>query len=798
LYRILYVDDEPALLEIGKLFLEQSGQFIVDTSTSAPAALTLVKTTNYDAIISDYQMPKMDGIEFLKRIRCLAKTIPFILFTGRGREEIVIQALNEGADFYIQKGGEPRSQFAELSNKIRYAVIRRNTERDLLQKNEDLNAAYEELTATDESLRQSYDELSKKEEVIRASEEKFRAVVELSLDAFFIVDFSGNLLFANTAMGTILDVADYRTMIGTWNVMEFIAPESQDEMQVDFDSVAQGIDRYLVHYKIVTDQKRKIRVECIGQKVVFEGSDAILVSMRDITERKLAEEALVKKNEELNASYEQIAASDEELRSGFDELTRQEIALRESERRFRELSDLLPLVVFEVDLQGNLTYVNRIGFENYGCTDEDIRKGLNVTQMLAPGDVERATASLRAVVAGTKKPEPGLEFMARRIDGSTFPVAIYSSPIVVNGRTTGFRGIVADITEYKQAYAALHESEERYRNVVEDQTEFISRFLPDGTHVFVNEAYCRYFGMKRDDILGHRFRPKVPPEDRERMNRFFVSLSRDHPIDTIEHRIIMPDDSIRWQRWSDRAIFDSSGTITEYQSVGQDITERKRAEESLCQANRKLTLLASISRHDINNQLLTLRGFLDLLHREVPDPALEHYFSRMATASDRISAMIQFTREYESIGVNAPVWQEVSLLADSSSKDVSFGQIRLMNDLPHGIEIYADPLIGGVFFNLMDNAVRHGGTITTIRFSVEERDDRHIVVCEDDGDGVAAEEKEQIFDRGFGKNTGMGLFLVREILSITGIAIRETGEPGKGARFEMTVPKGAWRISDKK
>ncbi len=93
----------------------------------------------------------------------------------------------------------------------------------------------------------------------------------------------------------------------------------------------------------------------------------------------------------------------------------------------------------------------------------------------------------------------------------------------------------------------------------------------------------------------------------------------------------------------------------------------------------------------------------------------------------------------------------------------------------------------------MDNAVRYGGKITTIRFSVLERDEDHLIVCEDDGDGIPAMEKEKIFERGFGKNTGLGLFLSREILAITGITITETGEPGKGARFEMTVPKGMWR-----
>jgi signal transduction histidine kinase len=102
--------------------------------------------------------------------------------------------------------------------------------------------------------------------------------------------------------------------------------------------------------------------------------------------------------------------------------------------------------------------------------------------------------------------------------------------------------------------------------------------------------------------------------------------------------------------------------------------------------------------------------------------------------------------------------------------------------------VFADPLIVKIFYNLMDNAVRHGGKITTIRFSVERRGDDKIIVCKDDGNGVLADEKERIFNRGFGKNTGLGLALAREILDITGITIHETGEPGKGARFEIVVP----------
>jgi signal transduction histidine kinase len=239
------------------------------------------------------------------------------------------------------------------------------------------------------------------------------------------------------------------------------------------------------------------------------------------------------------------------------------------------------------------------------------------------------------------------------------------------------------------------------------------------------------------------------------------------------------------------------GNLVKLTGTFQDITDRKRAENALVLASRKLNLLSSITRHDINNQLTVQMGYLSLLEKRQLDPTQKEYFRKVSTAAEQISAMIQFTKEYEEIGVKAPKWQDFRTLVNTAVKQVRFGKVIVKNYLPAGMEVFADPLIVKVCYNLIDNAVRYGGKITTIQFAIEERDGDQVIVCEDDGDGVPAGEKEKIFERGFGKNTGMGLFLAREILDITGITITETGEPGKGARFEMVVPKGMWRITGK-
>jgi signal transduction histidine kinase len=225
-----------------------------------------------------------------------------------------------------------------------------------------------------------------------------------------------------------------------------------------------------------------------------------------------------------------------------------------------------------------------------------------------------------------------------------------------------------------------------------------------------------------------------------------------------------------------------------------NVTERKRAEDALRQANKQLNLLSSITRHDILNQLMALKGYLELSHEEINNPAtLTEFIKKEEKVAHTIERQITFTRDYQELGAAAPEWQNVNASINKAVAGLPMRDIHVDVD-PKNPEIFADPLFEKVFYNLIDNALKYGGDqMKTIRVSSQESDRELTIICEDDGVGITAEDKKKLFTRGFGKNTGLGLFLSREILAITGIMITENGTPGKGARFEIAVPKGMWR-----
>jgi PAS domain S-box-containing protein len=293
--------------------------------------------------------------------------------------------------------------------------------------------------------------------------------------------------------------------------------------------------------------------------------------------------------------YEQ----NEQSKKGYDELE-QRVAkrtadlkrinddLRKSEEHYRSLFDSVPVGVYRSSPAGQILHANRELVHILEYPDRESLMAVNVHDIYANPEDRKQWQT----IIGRDGRVRNFEVQYRTYDGSTIWVRDSGEATRDDsGRVVYYDGNVEDITERKRAEVGLAESEKRYRAVVEDQTELICRFVPDGTLTFVNDAYCRYFGLDRNDCIGKRHTVVLPSEDNRKMKTHIASLTPAHPFSSIRHRIIMPSGEVRWQRWSDRAIFDEIGAVKEYQSVGRDITDVIQAEEALRETKEYLEKL---------------------------------------------------------------------------------------------------------------------------------------------------------------------------------------------------------------
>jgi DNA-binding response OmpR family regulator len=216
------------------------------------------------------------------------------------------------------------------------------------------------------------------------------------------------------------------------------------------------------------------------------------------------------------------------------------------------------------------------------------------------------------------------------------------------------------------------------------------------------------------------------------------------------------------------------------------------ATRNLNLANKKLSILSSITRHDALNQLMVIRGYSDLLAKSDLDSEKADYVKRVIKSVEEIQRQLDFTKQYENIGTNDPIWHSLHENVGRVASHLELGGL-VVKTQGSDISVLVDPMFEKVVYNLIENAIRHGGGAKTVCITTIQSDEEMKVIFEDDGAGISLDDKSNLFKRGFGKNTGFGLFLSREILEMTGITIAEKSEPGRGARFVITVPKNAWR-----
>lgn len=354
--------------------------------------------------------------------------------------------------------------------------------------------------------------------------------------------------------------------------------------------------------------------------------------------------------------------------------------------------------------------------------------------------------------------------------------------------------------------AQLRESEERYRNVVEGQTELIVRWLPNGTHTFVNDAYCRYFDRTRDDLIGQPWLPWITNEDEWHALKIRIdSISVENPVTRGEHKGNGPDGELRWQRWTERGIFDAEGKLLELQSVGQDITEQKLTEGALRRAERLAsigTMAAGIA-HEINNPIAAALNAAEAAMRFKDDPEAKHLLERcldnVVRSAHRcrliVENVLKFARQESTarsaMDINSVVRDARLLALPHAERENSTIELDLADDLP---TVWINEVeIGQVLTNLIDNAsrsadqaiqvvVRTGRTKHGVRVSVE-----------DDGPGMTVEQRQRAFDPFYSTRhkqggTGLGLSIAHGIIQGHGGKIEIGGEAGQGTIVTVDLP----------
>lgn len=461
--------------------------------------------------------------------------------------------------------------------------------------------------------------------------------------------------------------------------------------------------------------------------------------------------------------------------------------MKREERRYHGIFDTSQAGIFTIDVPSmrivdiNQQCARLLGYEIEGLIGQDIAR-------IWPDDVERNR--ILSNLSGQYTISDAEVHLQNR-QGRSLWVLISAAPVHDRKLVCS----MVDITARRQIERALLDSEIKFRSLVEKSLAGVY-IVQDDIYTYVNPRFAEIHGYTVAEIVGNlgprdlvypEDRPAVEENVRQRMDGatesiHFESRNRTKNGDVIYVEILGSKTLIRGKPGI-------MGTLL-------DITERKQATDALRRANEKLNLLDSVTRHDLLNQLTAFQGFTGLAEESSTDPGVTAYLGRARAVATKMQVLLKFTRDYQNMGMREPQWQSVREVFLQAAPPLETPDVVLSVDVGN-LSIYADPLLEKVFANLMDNAFRHGGHVSRIHLFYEEHPDAIVLVFEDNGVGVPAIEKDMIFRRGYGKNTGYGLFLCREILALTGLSIREAGEPGKGARFEIAVPRVNYRLEAK-
>ncbi|MDD1687230.1 PAS domain S-box protein [Methanoregula sp.] len=576
------------------------------------------------------------------------------------------------------------------------------------------------------------------EDALRESEERFRNLIQNSSDMIRILDRDTRILYSSPSTLRIVgyDPAD---VIGKVP-LDFVHPDDQELVKGAIGKVIDRTNRGIAtEYRIRHADGHYVDVESVSLNLLdVPAIRGLVTTTRPITERRKAEQAL-----------------------------------KESEARYRSIFDASADAILLVN--GRILDCNPEAERMFGYTRNEL---LDLPPESLSPPVQPDGRDSRDVFSGFMHAarEGVPQFFAwvnKKKDGSPLETE-------VSVRAAGSAGesrliiLIHDVTGLNQATS---------------QTRRLAAFPlrnPEPVIECTAAKEITYVNPATSVVLERCGLPENPaaflPEDMDQIISALTgtgagAISRDVLVGTGVFRVTIvaaPDDPV-------------------LRIYAHDITEQAHAIRALEEVIRKLNLLSSITRHDIKNRLTGVFGYLELTRGMIQDPATLNYLKQVEKSADLIRQQIEFTKEYENLGVKQPGWQNVSSLIETGTRDLASENVEVVNEAGR-LFVYADAMLQRVIYNLMENSLQHGGHVSRIRFSIRKSPDHCILSCEDDGEGIPESEKETIFNRTAKVRAGIGLFLSREILIITGITIAENGEPGKGARFELTIPRGKYRL----
>jgi PAS domain S-box-containing protein len=744
--RVLHVYDEPGLLKIAKQLLETEGQFQVDTASTAEEAREKMKKETYDAVVSDYQMSGKDGLELLKDLRQNESAVPFIIFTGKGREEIAIKALNLGADRYLDKNGDPETVYCELAHAINEAVERKRAQ-----------------------------------EKLRESEERFRLLFDNIPVGVVLVDRDGFVVAANQAQCSFLGYAK-RELIG----MHFSRYLSEDDLERGLFLLREMVEGKRDNYTADRKYKRKDSVLVWGRSSWSavrneEGQFKYLVAVvEDITESKKAQLAL--------------SESEEKFRSVVDSAAQEE--LRDLREKLDVLFEHAPDAYYMNDLKGVFVTGNRAAekMTGYG-RNELIGKSFLKLNLLPRNQIPKA-ARLLAMNALGRSTGPD-EFMLNRNDGTQVQVEIRTFPAKLDGRTLVL-GIARDVTRRKKDERAVLESKQKFEGLFTGNPE-ATVYLDQNFRILdVNPRFTSLFGYSLEEVKGKVLNDVVVPKSCMEEAKMLDGKAGEGYVyhDTVR---VKKDGSLVQVSISAAPII-IQDQLAGYIGVYKDISKLKTTEEELQKAtenvgimNEKLRVVGGLTRHDVRNKLSTITGNTYLARKELAgNSKVSDYLKEMETAVRQVVRIFDFAKTYEMLGVEGLAYIDVErTINEATSLFSDMKSAKVLNEC-HGLTVLADSLLRQLFYNLMDNSLKYGKKITKIRIHYEKTGENNLrLIYEDDGVGIPDSEKPKLFKEGFssGGSTGYGLYLIKKMVEFYGWTIQETGITGKGAQFTITIPK---------